>query len=72
MWKAKKAVVRKANQFDSAIKSKNTQRVISRFSKGTRQECFERCCKKGHHGAQPITYATGNPAIGAIAADQIM
>ena len=55
---------------DSDIKSKNTQRVIGRFARKQGKEVLKGVAREGI--AAPITYATGNPALGALAADQIM
>ena len=68
--KAKKAVSKKAKELDSDIKSKNTQRTIGRFARRQGKEALKDVARQGI--AAPITYATGNPAIGALAADQIM
>jgi hypothetical protein len=74
----KKTVVKKANQFDSDVKSKNTQRVIGRYAKQQGKEGLKYIAREGI--AAPIsmgaTYVTGNPVIGeqvgSFAADQIM
>ena len=68
--KQRKQFLKKAKELDSDIKSKPTQRTIGRFARRQGKEALKDVARQGI--AAPITYATGNPAIGALAADQIM
>jgi hypothetical protein len=71
---AKKAVVKKANQFDSDIKSKNTQRVVGRYARRQGKEGLKYVAREGIAATVDAGLSTVGvpPGLGSIAADQIM